>query len=108
MNPIPAAVIENVFRELAEMSLDDADRIVQQMQEQQPDLWDFLLQTGDDTFDESERQALVNQGIFVWQMMGRGGSARWSRLQPCRSTTRRTCRLRESFRKVRGRERGHR
>lgn len=70
---ISAETVTEVWQRMAQMSPQQAQQVVQQMDQRQPALLAHLLFLEDYPFNQHEREIIFYLGIVVWQMMMQGG-----------------------------------
>ncbi len=66
---ISAETVTQVWQDMARASLDEAPRLVNQMQAEQPVVLTYLLAVDDSIFNQHERELIFYLGMVVWQMM---------------------------------------
>lgn len=77
MKPIPEAIVEATWKKIAEYPPLYANKLVDQINKEQPVILAYLLAVSEAPFDEElnqdEKELLLYLGIVVWQIMGKGG-----------------------------------
>lgn len=72
MEPIPAQVVERIWKRVASLPPRRAPGLMQRMAMEQPVVLAYLLGVDDDLLNEDERQLLLYLGVVVWQIMLQG------------------------------------
>ncbi len=71
MKPIPEATIAKVRKKLNELSIHEAPRRLELMNQRQPLILAYLMAAGDDLLNDDERELLLFLGLVVWEIMSR-------------------------------------
>jgi hypothetical protein len=69
MKPIPEATIVKVRKKLNELSIHEAPRRLELMNQRQPLILAYLMAVGDDLLNDDERELLLFLGLVVWEIM---------------------------------------
>ncbi len=72
MDIISEKIVEEIWKEVGGMSLEDAPKLAQRFQKLQPFLAVYLLAAGGDELNHDERELLFYLGMAVWKMMAKG------------------------------------
>ena len=72
MNPIPEEIVENTWREMAELEPVDIIEYISEISTDQPAIFAFLMATGHHVFNEDERETVMYLGMVVWRIMCQG------------------------------------
>lgn len=72
MQPISAEKVEATWQNMATIAPGQAQKLVAQMSREQPLILAYLLASGEDLLNYSERELLVYLGVVIWQMMQQG------------------------------------
>jgi hypothetical protein len=70
--PVPQALVTQVWQEMASMPTDAAPALVERMQDEQPALLAYLLALEAYDLPQEEFEVILYLGIAIWQMMKRG------------------------------------
>lgn len=69
MKEIHPDVIEETFKEIAEMSPKKVHEIIERMDKEQPLIIGYLMEVGGDVLNMDEREVLLYLGVVVWQII---------------------------------------
>lgn len=61
--------IDTLWKQKADMELEEAPNLVEAMGTTQPDVLSYLLATGDNLLSPSERQIIFFMGILIWYVI---------------------------------------
>ncbi len=68
MQAITETLIEDVWKGVDQLSEDDAEGLVGLLGEEQPFLLVYLVATGEDEFNEDEKEFLLYMGVVIWKV----------------------------------------
>lgn len=72
MDIISEKIVEETWKEVSGVSLEDAPKLAQRFQKLQPFLAVYLLAAGGDELNRDEIELLFYLGTVVWKMMAKG------------------------------------
>ena len=72
MDIISEKIVEETWKEVGGIPLEDAPKLAQRFQKLQPFLAVYLLAEGGDELNRDERELLFYLGMAVWKMMAKG------------------------------------
>jgi hypothetical protein len=75
MRPIPAAIVEATWKKIAEYPPLYGNKLITQLNKEQPVILAYLLAIGDVELNQDEKELLLYLGMVVWQIMAKGGKA---------------------------------
>lgn len=71
MQSITFNEIDQSWNKMEEMELDDVPQLVDQLGHKQPFVLAYLMATGNDILNQSEREALLFMGLMIWHISNR-------------------------------------
>ena len=74
MDRISSDIVEKTWEKMGKMSPSKAPKMMNRMLKQQPIILNYLMASGDDIFNQEEREFLLYLGVVVWQIMSQGST----------------------------------
>ena len=72
MQTIAAEIVEDTWKKMAAMPLDEMPKLMECMESEQPEIMAFLMAIDGDVLNQDERELLFYLGLVVWQIMRQG------------------------------------
>jgi len=69
MQTIPLEVFEKNWRIIDQMADEELELLINDMGEEQPTMLTYLLNVGEDSFNQDERETLFFLGVVIWKTM---------------------------------------
>lgn len=72
MQTISTEIVDDTWRKMAAMPLDEMPKLMECMENEQPEIIAFLMAIDGDVLNQDERELLFYLGLVIWQMMWQG------------------------------------